>query len=106
LPRGLAANLALTCSVTPAATSTSRTPSPAVCPLELSAHDFKANVTEHQLNQGVTSENRAIETHRSVGREIRQVMTRDGVNPEDLPRAASIKRIVQKRQKAIKSGDA
>jgi len=40
--------------------------------LELSAHDFRATLTEHRLNrEGVSNEQRAIETHRSVGEQVR-----------------------------------
>jgi DNA-damage-inducible protein D len=72
--------------------------------LELSAHDFKATVTEQRLGgQGTKSEQQAFDTHRTVGAEVRQVMVREnGIRPEDLPKEPSIKRIVQKRRKAIK----
>src|SRR5947208_15334074 len=69
--------------------------------LELSAHDFKATVTEQRLSQGIKTEQRAIETHRTVGNEIRQLMVReDGVRPDDLTKQPCIKRIVQKRPRA------
>ncbi len=75
--------------------------------LELSAHDFKATVTEQRLSQGVKGEGRAIETHRAVGNEIRQVMVREnGVKPESLPKQPSIRNIVQKRRRALKKGEA
>ena len=75
-------------------------------PLELSAHEFKANLTEHRLNRDqVKTEQRAIETHRVVGQEVRQVMMKkDGVRPEDLPTGPSIKRLVQKQKRIKKSG--
>jgi DNA-damage-inducible protein D len=78
-----------------------------VGPLELSAHEFKANLTEQRLNRDhVKTEQRAIETHRSVGSEVRQLMVKDhGVRPEDLPTEPSIKRLVQKQQR-IKKNDA
>ena len=69
--------------------------------LELSAHDFKATVTEQRLNQGVKTESEAIATHRAVGNEIRQVIVKDGVKPESLPKEPSIKKIVQKRRRQI-----
>jgi DNA-damage-inducible protein D len=75
--------------------------------LELSAHDFKATLTEQRLSQGVKTESRAIETHRAVGNEIRQVMVREnGVKPENLPKEPSIKKIVQKRRRQLKQGKA
>lgn len=76
-----------------------------VGPLELSAHEFKANLTEHRLNRDqVKTEQRAIETHRAVGNEVRQVMMKDhGVCPEDLPTVPSIKRLVQKQKRIEKS---
>lgn len=74
--------------------------------LELSAHDFRATLAEERLNRDqVKTEQRAIETHRTVGREVREVMMRDnGVKPEDLPAEPSIKRLVQKHRKRLKSG--
>jgi DNA-damage-inducible protein D len=69
--------------------------------LELSAHDFKATVTEQRLNMGVKTESEAIATHRAVGKEIRQVMVKDGVKPENLAKEPSIKKIVQKRRREI-----
>lgn len=74
--------------------------------LELSAHDFKATLAEERLKRDqVKSEQRAFDTHRKVGEEVRQVMARDdGVKPEDLPKEPSIKRIVQKQRKALKHG--
>jgi DNA-damage-inducible protein D len=72
--------------------------------LELSAHDFRATLTEERLNRDqIKTEQRAIDTHKKVGEEVRQVMMRDnGVRPENLPAEPSIKRLVQKQKKAIK----
>jgi DNA-damage-inducible protein D len=69
--------------------------------LELSAHDFRATLTEERLNRDqIKTEQRAIETHKKVGEEVRQVMVRDnGVRPENLPSAPSIKRLVQRQRK-------
>ena len=74
--------------------------------LELSAHDFKTTLTEERLRRDqVRTEQRAIDTHRNVGQEVRNVMVREnGIRPEDLPKEPSIKRIVQKQRKAIKHG--
>jgi len=72
--------------------------------LELSAHDFRATLTEERLNRDqIRTEPRAIHTHKKVGEEVRQVMMRDnGVRPENLPAEPSIKRLVQKQRKMIK----
>jgi DNA-damage-inducible protein D len=76
--------------------------------LELSAPDFRATLTEERLNRDeVKTEQRAIETHRAVGREVRQVMMRDnGVRPENLPTEPSITRLVRKQRKRIKDAKA
>ena len=72
--------------------------------LELSAHDFRATLTEERLNRDqVKTEDRAIATHQGVGREVREVMMREnGVRPENLPTEPSIKRLVQKHRRAIR----
>jgi DNA-damage-inducible protein D len=78
-----------------------------VGPLELSAHEFKNNLAEHRLNRDqVRSEQRAIETHRTVGNEVRQVMVKNnGVRPEDLPTEPSIEPLVRKHRKRIKAAN-
>ena len=77
-----------------------------VGPLELAAHDFRITLTEERLNRdSVRTEGRAIATHKEVGAEVRGVMQKkDGKNPEDLPVAPSIKKLVRQRRKQI--GDA
>ena len=77
-----------------------------VGPLELAAHDFRITLTEDRLNrEGVNSEGHAILTHKKAGQEVRAVMQReDGKKPEDLPVAASIKKLVHKRRKEIGDG--
>jgi DNA-damage-inducible protein D len=72
--------------------------------LELSALDFRATLTEERLKRdGIKTEYRANETHRSVGQEVRAVMVRDnGVTPEDLPIEPSITPLVRKERKKIK----
>jgi len=72
-------------------------------PLELSAHDFRITLTEDRLNrEDVHTEADAINTRRTVGREVRAVMQKeDGKKPEDLPIAPSIKQMVQKHRKQI-----
>jgi len=76
-----------------------------VGPLELAAHDFRITLTEDRLNrQNVSSEAHAIITHKDVGAEVRSVMQRkDGVRPENLPSAVSIKSLVAKHRKQLKS---
>lgn len=76
--------------------------------LELSAHDFRATLTEERLNRDmVKTEQRAIDTHRAIGREVRQVMMRDnGVKPEDLPTEPSITKLVRQQRKQIKDAKA
>ena len=78
-----------------------------VGPLELSAHEFKNNLAEHRLNRDqVRSEQRAIETHRTVGNEVRQVMVKNNaVRPEDLPTEPSIEPLVRKHRKLIKAAN-
>jgi DNA-damage-inducible protein D len=73
--------------------------------LELSAHDFRANLTEERLNrESIKDEGRAIETHRKVGQHVREVMMRDnGVRPEDLPTEPSIKKLVLREQRRIRN---
>jgi DNA-damage-inducible protein D len=72
--------------------------------LELSAHDFKARLTTHRLTRNnVKNEADAIDTHRKVGREVRDAIERDnGVKPESLPIEPSIKPLVQKHKRQIK----
>ena len=72
--------------------------------LELAAHDFRITLTEDRLNrQSVSSESIAIITHKDVGMEVRSVMERkDGVKPENLPGASSIKNLVAKHRRQIK----
>ncbi len=77
-----------------------------VGPLELAAHDFRITLTEERLNSDhVQTESHAINTHREVGSEVRALMKKkEGKNPEDLPTASSIKRIVHKHRKQITNG--
>jgi len=73
--------------------------------LELSAHDFRIKVTEDRLKKSsVRSEEHAINTHQQVGSEVRAVMQKEnGKNPEDLPPARSIKKLVQQQRKQIEA---
>jgi hypothetical protein len=75
-----------------------------VGPLELAAHDFRITLTEDCLNRdSVKSEKHAIQTHRKVGEEVRDVIKRDnGASPENLPVAPSIKRLVNRERKQLR----
>jgi len=72
--------------------------------LELSANDFRIQLTEHRLNRNnVRHEADAIQTHKKVGREVRETMERDnGVKPENLAVEQSIKPLVEKHKRALK----
>ena len=73
--------------------------------LELSAHNFRATLTEERLNRDeIKSEQRAMATHKTVGQEVREVMLRDnGVKPENLKAEPSIKKLVQKQRRQLKA---
>ncbi len=70
---------------------------------ELAANQFRMTQTRDKLaREKVASQNRAIDTHQSVGREVREAIRRiGGTLPEDLPAAEHIK-TVEKRLKAAK----
>ena len=72
--------------------------------LELSANDFRTKLTEHRLNRNnVKNESDAIETHRSVGAEVRGVILKEnGVRPEDLPIESSITSRVRRERRELK----
>jgi len=72
--------------------------------LELSAHDFRQQVTEHRLANGrVRSEDVASATHHEVGQEVRAIIEKDhGKTPEDLPAVPSIKKLIRQHRKQIK----
>lgn len=76
--------------------------------LELAANDFRITLTEHRLNRDkVRSESEAIFTHRSVSEEVRGSIVKDnGIAPEDLPIEPSIKPLVQKHRRQLKSRSA
>ena len=71
--------------------------------LELSAHDFRQQVTEHRLANGrVRSEDVASATHHEVGQEVRAIIEKDhGKTPEDLPAVPSIKKLIRQHRKQI-----
>jgi DNA-damage-inducible protein D len=68
---------------------------------ELAANQFRMTQTRDKLaRDGVRSENRAIDTHRAVGREVRAAIEKiGGTMPEDIPADEHIKS-VEKRLKA------
>ncbi len=71
--------------------------------LELSANEFKANLTEQSiLSKGIKGQEAAEQEHKRVGRVVRATIQREvGVNPENLPAEPPIKRISQKDRKRI-----
>jgi len=74
---------------------------------ELAANLFRATQAEEKLRRDdVRGKDAANQTHREVGRKVRQTIQElGGTMPEDLPAADSIKRIeVQKRKRLRGSG--
>lgn len=74
-------------------------------PEALSANLFRITSTDAKLKRDqVTHEDVAIETHHDVGAEVRQaIINIHKTKPEDLPRAASIRKLVEEdRRKARK----
>jgi len=67
---------------------------------ELAANQFRMTQTREKLaKEGIKGQQRAIDTHRQVGKEVRQAIQRiGGTMPESLPPAEPIKQ-VQKRLK-------
>ncbi|MCX5646689.1 MAG: DNA damage-inducible protein D [Phycisphaerae bacterium] len=67
---------------------------------ELAANQFRMTQTREKLaKEGIQGQKRAIDTHRQVGKEVREAIRRiDGTMPEKLPPAEDIKQ-VQKRLK-------
>ncbi len=68
---------------------------------ELAANQFRMTQTREKLaKEGIHGQERAIDTHRQVGKEVREAIRRiGGTMPESLPPAEDIKQ-VQKRLKA------
>lgn len=74
-------------------------------PESLAANLFRITATDAKLQrEQVTDENTAILTHHDVGQEVRNAVENiHKKKPEDLPRAASIRKLVEeKRRKARK----
>lgn len=75
---------------------------------ELAANEFRITQTEQKLvRQNIRGEDRAIDTHREVGQEVRCSIKRiGGTMPEDLAPETPIKKLLKKRkQKLIGPGD-
>ena len=70
---------------------------------ELAANEFRITQTEEKLiRDRVTSEPTAIETHRTVGKEVRATIRKiGGTMPEDLPAEPPIKTLIDKRKKQL-----
>jgi DNA-damage-inducible protein D len=71
---------------------------------ELAANEFRITQTEEKLiRDGVNMERQAIDTHKHVGHEVRNVIEKlGGTMPENLPPEESIKKLATKRkQKAL-----
>jgi len=73
---------------------------------ELAANEFRITQTQQKLErERIQGEGPAIETHRSVGVEVRDAIRRiGGTMPEDLPIEEPIKKVIaaqQKRQKEL-----
>jgi len=71
---------------------------------ELAANYFRITQTEGKLIRGnIQGEDEAVHTHYGVGREVRKTI--EALNaplPEDLPPAASIRKMVEERRRAAK----
>lgn len=77
---------------------------------ELAANLFRMTMTEERLkNHPVSGENAAMDVHKKVGKEVRDMVKRNtGVFPEDLPverRLGEVKKAV-KQAKKLNKGEA
>lgn len=68
---------------------------------ELAANEFRITQTEQKLTrERIKGEQQAIETHHTVGKEVRETIQRlSGTMPEDLPTEPSIKPLLDKRKR-------
>ena len=66
--------------------------------LELSANEFKANLTERSLiSKGIKGQEPASQEHKRMGRVVRDTIKREiGIFPEDLPAESPIKEVEHK----------
>jgi DNA-damage-inducible protein D len=67
---------------------------------ELAANEFRITQTEEKLiRDNVNMERHAIETHRNVGQEVRNVIKKlGGTMPENLPPEEPIKKLTSKHK--------
>jgi DNA-damage-inducible protein D len=72
---------------------------------ELAANEFRITQTEEKLvRDGIKKENLAIETHRNVGREVRNVIKKlGGTLPENLTPEESIKKLTGRKKKELEN---
>lgn len=72
---------------------------------ELAANYFRITQTEGKLmRENVQGEDKAVQTHHSVGREVRKTIEALAAPlPEDLPPAPSIRRMVEQRRRAARN---
>jgi DNA-damage-inducible protein D len=71
---------------------------------ELAANEFRITQAERKLiQQGHVGESAAMDTHFTVGREVREAIQRiGGTMPEELPTEPSLKPLLQRRRKKNK----
>jgi len=71
---------------------------------ELAANEFRITQTEQKLQRGqIKGERAATETHREVGKEVRNTIQKiGGTPPEDLPSAPSIKELEKAKKRRLK----
>lgn len=71
---------------------------------ELAANEFRITQTEEKLRiEGIKGEQRAIDTHFSVGKRVRQAIKDiGGTMPELLPAEPSIKKLAAKKARVLK----
>jgi len=72
---------------------------------ELAANEFRITQTEEKIKRdNIDTENRAISTHRDVGREVRNVIKKiGGTMPENLPPEEPIKKLTSQKRKELKA---
>lgn len=73
---------------------------------ELAANEFRITQTEEKLRiKMIKGEQKAIDTHYAVGKEVRNTIEKiGGTKPERLPAAPSIKRIKSEKRKSLDKG--
>jgi DNA-damage-inducible protein D len=73
---------------------------------ELAANEFRITQTEEKLRlENVKGEQKAIDTHHTVGKKVRQAIKEiGGTMPELLPSAPSIKKLASKKSKTLGTG--